>query len=585
MKIEKKRISIIELLFLVLLAIYPLRHISMGVDLMDGGYSYANFTFSGPEYMDSMWFFATWSANILGSFLTGLPWGNTMLGMNFYTALLVSIMAIAGYVFCTRKLKLSKGVTFVGEMVALSLCWLPTAVLYTYLTYGLFMAGVIFLYRGLIKEKRSFLVMAGVCLGWNVSVRFSNLPQMALILAVWYYAIINKKKVKTVLQETGLCILGYLAALVIFFVLISLNYGIEEYIEGIKRLFTMTEYATDYATDSLLWGMVGGYFGISYWIKRCILAVGAAFLVCIIFPTKWIPMKKTVTIFCMLALLWWFKKSGFFVLDYASYYSVYYPCVLLLLTAMGLALFQMADKTVQKEEKLLALMVILLILLTSFGSNNAIFSTMNNLFLIMPCFWKMAIKFVEEKKHILFFPFQMFLVLCSLLLLVQSAKFGWRYVYEEADGARDLSVKVSQIPVLKGIHTGNEKAKALEDLYLYLQKNGLQERECILYGDIPGIAYYMELKPANNIWSDLRSYSPETMLKDMETVREGAAQNGNNPIVIVHQKYAEYCKNNNKEVLPEEVTVQIKLDFILDFIEEKDYSLLYENAEFMIWGR
>ena len=88
--------------------------------------------------MDSMWYFATWSANVFGSFLTKLPWGNTMLGMNFYTTLPVSMMAVVSYIFCTRRLKFSKILTFVGEMTALSLCWLPTGVLYTYLSYVLF---------------------------------------------------------------------------------------------------------------------------------------------------------------------------------------------------------------------------------------------------------------------------------------------------------------------------------------------------------------------------------------------------------------------------------------------------------------
>lgn len=583
--INKKKTSfLMELIFLGLLAIYPLRHVNMGVDLMDGGYNYANFTFCGQEYMDSMWFFATWSANIFGSFLMKLPGGSTMLGMNIYTTLLVSMMAVGTYLFCTRKMGLSKALTFVGEMVAISLCWLPSAVLYTYLTYVFLLLGALFLYEGLRKDKSAYLVIAGICLGINVSVRFSNLTQMALILVVWYYAMINKKKIGKILQETGFCILGYIVAIGVFILIIGMCYGVESYVEGVSRLFAMTEYATDYATDSMLWGMIGGYFKIGYWLKRCVLAGGCAILVCLLLPGKWRRVKQVITIACMLVLIWWFKRSGFFTLDYKSYYSVYYPCVLVLLMAMGLAMFRMLDATVEKKDKLQAVLVLLLILISSLGSNNAIFSTMNNMFLIMPCFVSMLYQFVKEKKQILFWPFQMIMVIGVLLLLVQAIKFGWHYVYEEADGARDLSVEITEVPGLYGMRTSAQKADHLEGLYAYLQENNLQNKVCILFGDIPGISYYMDLAPAINIWSDLRSYSVQTMFSDMELMEQECRKQGEFPLIILHDKYWSYFEIGETDNLPQDPAVREKLDCIREFAKKYEYSTWYNNGGFVVLG-
>lgn len=584
--INKKKTSfLVELIFLGLLVIYPMRHVNLGVDLMDGGYNYANFIFDGQEYMGSMWFFATWSANIFGSFLTKLPGGSTMLGMNIYTTLLISMMAVGAYLFCTRKMGLSKVLTFVGEMLALSLCWLPAAVLYTYLTYVFLLLGALFLYEGLSKDKKWYLVIAGICLGINVSVRFSNLPQMALILVVWFYAIINKKKLSKVLQETGFCILGYIAAMGVFMLVIAFRYGVEAYVAGVSQLFSMTEYATDYATDSMLWGMIGGYFKISYWLKRCVLAGGCAIIICLVLPRKWRRVKQVITIGCMMVLLWWLKKSGFFTPDYKSYYSVYYPCVLVLLMTMGLAIFRMVDATVDKKDRMQAMLVLLLVLISSLGSNNAIFSTMNNLFLIMPVFLNMLHQFIKEKKHILFWPFQAILVMCTLLLFVQALKFGWYYVYEEADGARDLSVKISGIPRLDGIRTGEQKAENLEGLYAYLQDNDLLNQECILFGDIPGISYYMDLVPAINIWSDLRSYSTQTMFKDMERMEEESRQQEEFPLIIIHKKYWSYCDKGETEQLPQDPAVREKLDCICGFATKYEYSPWYNNEGFVVLGR
>lgn len=134
--------------------------------------------------------FSTYLTSVVGNLLTKLPQADTLRGMNLYTGLFASSLALTGYFFCTRKLKMPKPVVFLGEMAALSLCWCPTASLYNYLTYVLFLFSVIFLYLGLVRDKKGYLVCAGVLLGSNVLVRFSNLPEAAMIVAVWAYDII-----------------------------------------------------------------------------------------------------------------------------------------------------------------------------------------------------------------------------------------------------------------------------------------------------------------------------------------------------------------------------------------------------------
>ncbi|MDE6014503.1 MAG: hypothetical protein K2H41_02210, partial [Acetatifactor sp.] len=174
-----------ESLLVVILFWYPLRHIYWGLDLWDTGYNYANFVYMGLDHMDSMWLFSTYLANVVGHFLTMLPGAGGLVGMNLYTGLFASALAIMGYFFCTRKLGISRGITFVGELAALSLCWCPTALIYNYLTYVLFLACVILLYIGLTDNRMWCLFAAGICLGTNVLVRFSNLPEAAMIAAVW----------------------------------------------------------------------------------------------------------------------------------------------------------------------------------------------------------------------------------------------------------------------------------------------------------------------------------------------------------------------------------------------------------------
>ena len=84
---------IVEILALAVLAGYPLRHIFQGIDLQDTGYNYANFVYAGLEHMDPMWLYSTYLANVVGHFLTTLPFAGNLAGMNFYTGLFVSLLA------------------------------------------------------------------------------------------------------------------------------------------------------------------------------------------------------------------------------------------------------------------------------------------------------------------------------------------------------------------------------------------------------------------------------------------------------------------------------------------------------------
>ncbi len=587
MESKKNKKSYINVIFLILLFLYPLRNVHLGVDVWDGGYNYANFSYSGLEHMDSMWYFATWLSNTFGNFLTKLPFGDCMLGMNVYTTLIISIITVSSFVFCVRKLHIPSWMVFVGELLAVSLCWAPAAVLYNYLTYGFLLCGTILLYQGLTTDQNRYLVLAGVVLGLNVGTRFSNLVHTGLILAVWYYAFICKKKFTKVLQETGFCILGYAGAFGLFLIMISAKYGFGNYVESIKRLFVMTETATDYAPDSMLLGMVKAYLDntSTYWLKRFALVSVVTCIICCLLPKGWRVAKKVVSSLLIVVFMLWIVKKGYCTLDYTTYNSIYYPVIIILLMAIVLLLIQICNNNIDKKQRLFAMLMLLTIYLTSLGGNNAIYSSINNLFMVLPYFFWMSYCFLKKNNHILFYPFKTILLTGIVLLLVQGFRFGNIFVYEEATGARDLTTEITEVPVLKGMHTAAAKAEALESLYQYLQENNLQDRECILYGDIPGIAYYMELSPAINIWSDLRSYSVDTMVTDLERLEQKLCEGKAYPIVIFNKKYAGYYAREEEQYLPEEQTARQKMIHLCLFMEKHGYKRLpcFENESFEVF--
>ena len=62
-----------------------------------------------------------------------LPFGATFLGMNFYTALIQTVIAVTAY-FVLRG-RIPAPLVMLGEFLALGLCWCPSVILYNYLTY------------------------------------------------------------------------------------------------------------------------------------------------------------------------------------------------------------------------------------------------------------------------------------------------------------------------------------------------------------------------------------------------------------------------------------------------------------------
>lgn len=582
---KKKGFQWLYFLSFVLILLYPLRNVGVGVDLWDGGYNYANFTYSGPEHMDSMWYFATWLSNLYGSILTRLPFGDTMRGMNIYTSLTAGAIAAAAYAFCIRKLRIPAWMAFVGEIIALSLCWAPSAVLYHYLTYGFFLAGTLLLCQGLLKDRMWCLGLAGAVLGLNVGVRFPNIVHAGLILAVWYYAFLSRKKMSRVLRETGVCVLGYAGGCCLFLLPIALMYGLDRYADGILRLFTMTEDATDYSAGAMLAGLVKAYFDpeTTYWLKRFAVLLAGTLGICLVLPKSRERVKKAATGVLTLLFMFLIAKKGFCTRDFALYAAIYMPCVFILGTVIALSVFQLADRWADKQRKLVAMFILLTLSLAALGSNNYIYSSINNLFFVLPCFFWLAACFLRERRHILYFPFQAVMLALILLLTIQALPFGGSFVYEEASGARDTGSRITGIPVLEGMRTGNRRAEQLQSLYRYLQDTGLSDRECMLYGNIPGIAYYMKLSPALNIWSDLRSYSCGTMREDLDRLVQKCESGGEFPLVILDSRWARYLEEPEGAADYWDQTAVEKLGLVKEFIEAFSYEKVFDNDAFVVY--
>ena len=85
-----------------------------------------------------------------------------------------------------------------------------------------------------------------------------------------------------------------------------------------------------------------------------------------------------------------------------------------------------------------------------------------------------------------------------------------------------------------GVYTTKDNADWLAELAEYVQDAGLTGREVILYGEIPGLGYLLDMPPAlSTFWPDLDSYRMVEYERDLAQLIEP-------PVIIVASPVAAY---------------------------------------------
>lgn len=584
---DKRWSDMMNFIFPIILIVFSFIHIGTGITITDTGYNYGNFVFF--DQLDDMWKFSTYIANGIGAFFVKLPFGYTLIGLNFYTGLIKIVTALSVYYFCINVCKMRKEMVFVGELIALGFCWCPTAIMYNYMTYFLFHIVAILIYLAIVRERRGMFILAGVILGINLFVRLPNLAECALILVVWFADIVKKSKWKKVLLDTLYCAIGYISAILCIFGYIACNYGVGRYIEGIKQLFTMTENATSYSPIVMLVGNIkvyGDYIG--WFVLGVILTIGGM-VVFKLFEKKFILLKQIVFCIVMVAYVLYLHHEGNFTIKYTNYSSMFFWGVMFLIFILGFSIYEVLNSKQKFEFRVLAMINIVIIFITPIGSNNNLYSTVNNLFLASP----MVINFVGEmildarmnislkRVDINLFPLKMFCVTMIGLALVQSFLFGLNYVYRDGDNGEQRNYQITNNDVLQGMYTNEKNAIELQGLNDYLRENKLTGKEVIIFGEIPAVAFYFSLEPAiSSTWPDLPSFSSEKFCDEIDAIEQEEKM----PIVIVSKldsiNIQAYSTVDEVQTEWEKKIKRLQL-----FLYNNNYEQSYANDKYVVYEK
>lgn len=563
----------------IFLFLYTFRNVNQGIDVTDTGYHFSNFRYMSG--MDPMWIFSTYLASALGHFFTLLPGGTTLLGMNVYTSLVPALLGVMSFVFCRKVLKYRFVDSFGGVLTALALCWCPTTCVYNYLTYFFFCAGAVCLYIGLARKKELYLSVAGVFLGMNVLVRFPNAAEAALILAVWFTCFLRKEAFGQYVRKTWKCLAGYLLGMGIVLLQIQIQYGLDEYIAGIIRMFGITADASDYTLYAMLYNLLQAYVFSGRWVLIMAVCVALGVLGFMAFHGRFVRAKCIGYAVCCVVLMRWFYGQGMFSLAYDGYGAILNWGAVALIGALLIAVWEIFSKRTSEQEKIFAAIVVIVIGITPLGSNNQMYANINNMFLIVPYVLHAVSRMKAAEKKAFAWPLYIMSMTCVIMLIWQSLCFGNVFIFRDAV-PRDS--EVTSVEAVAHMKTNAENAEKLEELGWYVEQAGLKGRPVLLFGDVPALSAYLEMPFVMSPWPDLPSYSNEVFAEELGKVLENIEQS--RPVLIFGADFYDFLTRQAEDIGKfdaYEGKYGFKISLLRDMIEQYSYTCTFKNAAYAVW--
>lgn len=536
----KKTEKYLELyIFPFILLILPLIKCNQGIDLTDTCYGLVNFAFFPDAAQD--WTVATYLANVTGWLLMKLPGGASMLGMRVYTGLVVSFMALLSYFFL--KGKMPYWLAFLGEVIAVCLCWIPTTSLYNYLTFVLFLGGSICLYRGLIWKRRWLMAVAGILLGLSVLTRLPNILECALIITVFYYGMIRDKQWKEIWIDAAYCVGGFLTAFIIGFAMISFQFGTDAYLQMLTGLSGYQESDATYSPFSMITSILGAYASSLMWVCFFLIVAAIGRLMYVVLPGRFEKLKVIACAGMFLVLLRFVWGRGMFNFNYNFYWSFYNWGMVLLYAAWILNIWALADPKVFRRDKLLSLFVLVILAVTPIGSNNGTYPNFNNLFLAAPvtCWqgYRLYLLLRARKANT---SWCMLLAVILVMTFVQSLGYGVKGVFRDSLDGQERNAKVVDCTALTGMYTNAENAAAIQDVVDFCNEidtnaQAQRGRKLLTFGDVPGFHWIFGMPSAlSHDWPDMNTYPLSQMETDLMQI---ASMDVEGPLVIVRTEETE----------------------------------------------
>lgn len=564
------------LLFAVLV-FYSLAVVLQGVDFCDAGWQLTAYQqiLSHPAHVN--YFFMYWLTGILGHFWQGIFQEGGLLWSRI-GAVLFFILTLIIYDYLLKSFSGKNHRIILLLPVYLFVYGSGPEVLnydvFTQLFYGLFL---IFFITGLVKRNNLLLFFAGMVLGANLFIKFSNLSGLLFLALLPWFAKIQKNPVKWI--ESGLITgAGLLSAIITLFIVMKLLGHIPYYLRNLAFLKQMS--GANEASHNIR-ALLSSY-GIGY-VKMAIISIPLLFLM--FFTARFTRSLNINKVFSfmftgvvILALAWisirlgnpfWSKVRYFFL---GSMYIT------------GLVILW--DHKSSNELKLITMSGIILLFIAPLGSDSDLEKMSWGAWILGPLFLQktgseFSLPFLRQTH---FLGSKRLYRLMMLVLVITFIGYSWNNTYNDP-GSRVHKTVAAKVPKLKHIYTTPERAACIAELSTTLQGFVHQGDPLLAFIDIPMIHYITGTTPyLSTSWPKLL-YSPEIF---REEIYDTANKSGLPVVVrqtanIAHTAWpADGIPDYTKYIAPG-IAYPEYGKIINRFFSDFKYTLIWHNRIFEIW--
>lgn len=275
---------------------------------------------------------------------------------------------------------------FMGEVVAIGFSWCPTTYLYVYASYLFMTLGVLCLYFGLLKEKRLPIFFAGLAFGVNVFLRIMNFAEISFVVVIWYVSILmkDKKWIKRSLLFIGGFCSGLLIGTILFFLLVGVE-NVRGTLSWLSHVFTFSRIQTGAV---VFWSMLKNVFLIYYqnlpWFLAFLALVGFGNVLYLVKKDKGLFIKRILFVAVTTFFMVWYAKMGVMSAQYKSTNSFFSLAVVFIMLSICIYVLMLFLPGMKTGERTLGLIALIILLIAPLGSNNHLFTCMNQLYLVAP---------------------------------------------------------------------------------------------------------------------------------------------------------------------------------------------------------
>lgn len=574
---DRKKISLLA----ILLVTWQLLLVFQGLDLADTGFHLSAFRFILEEPYSVQYSMSFWLSDILGHvWMQVWPAG----GLLWCRLGAVAIFSTAFYVYFRLLREEVGSLKAISGLFIIALFMLKGGFeclnydIFSMLGYGI---AVTLFVKGLMRENKWFLLLAGVALGVNLFLKLTNMAGLLFFLLIPFYMYIKRKRFGEIIMLTLPALAGFMAGAGIVLALIG---GLGHW----GLFFNNLEFLFGIAGDE------EASHGLSHLLNTYASGFLNAFLMLALFLFAAWGFTKIPDKGSMLAgkiaqrLLLLFAISASFVLM-LLFREVFWSKVRYLL--LGLVMLGGVQYAFNKEQttglRLLSMTGLLLFLAVPLGSDSWLGKSMHGMWILGALLLSdIDLKTLGRPLKIKATKLQEQIIKNILIgvVLTSSLVYAWQNTYFDA-GSRIQKHYPVQHSKLQGIYTTESRARVINELITEAFPK-IEEEYLLAFIEIPMINYLADKKPyLSTSWPKLY-YSPDAFRRKLE---EAYKKRDALP-AIIRQK-----QNTMLEAWPMDRAEPGYLDYpeemskwpehgkiLNEFIVEHGYTLAWENEMFQM---